>query len=413
MSDPKVKPILRRRRDPSSGFLEELFRAALAAVEPRRVVRHALDAPAVRRALALRGTGCVGIFAVGKAAAGMIDGAREVFRDTPALVVLPNGYALPSARAVTIFSSHPEPGRASVRAARRALAFFREFSAGDVLLCLVSGGSSSLLCLPRPGITLVRKRDAVRRLARSGATIEELNRLRIRLSAVKGGRLAAATRARVVTLVLSDVAGDRPEVVGSGPTIRQGRASANDLVRVVGSNRDGIRAAAAEARARGWIPIVRPKRVEGEAALEGRRVARRAMTLAPREVWIEGGEATVMLGSRPGRGGRTLEVALSAGLALERIGGGFRARMLVATSDGFDGNSGLAGAFADARTAERARALGIDPEAALARHDAAPLFEALGDAFRTGPTGTNVCDWVFAVGEGRAARPARRRLGPV
>lgn len=379
-----------------SGLLDSLFREALAAVDPRRVVREALATRAVGRALAGKRTGRIGVFAVGKAAAGMFDGSAEAF-EAPALVVLPRGYAGPAAPAETIFSAHPEPDRESVRAARRARAFFRSFGAGDVLLCLVSGGASSLLCLPRPGITLGEKRDAVRRLARSGATIEELNRLRIRLSAVKGGRLAAATRARIVTLVLSDVAGDRAEVVGSGPTIRRGPGIRGDVVRVVGSNRTGIRAAAAAARSRGFTPIVRPGRLAEEAAVQGLRFARRAAGLGRREILIAGGETTVALGSRHGRGGRTLEFVLSAGLALERIGKGFSGRILGVASDGIDGNSGLAGAYADGTTGERARARGLDAEAALARHDAAPLFEALGDALQTGPTGTNVCDWAFAV----------------
>jgi hydroxypyruvate reductase len=255
--------------------------------------------------------------------------------------------------------------------------------------------------LPRAGVTLREKRAAIRRLVRRGAPIEELNRMRVRLSAIKGGRLAAHTRARVVSLVLSDVSGDRPEVVGSGPTIRRSRGSrkrarSGDIVRVVGSNRTGLEAAAAYARAQGRISIVLARRIAGEAFREGRRFAARAASLSPGEILLAGGEPTVRLGRTPGRGGRTLELALAAALELERLGA-TGVSLLAAASDGIDGSSPFAGALVDASTASRARARNLDPESALERHDTARFFERLGDGLRTGPTGTNVCDWVVAV----------------
>jgi glycerate 2-kinase len=382
----------------SRDTLKLLWKAALEAVDPRRCVHAALDRPALDRVLR-GGRGRVGVFSVGKAAAGMYAAAAPLLRGVEGLVVLPDGYPSPAADAEVLFASHPEPDRSSVAAAKRAVAYFREFSRCDVVVCLVSGGTSSLLCLPRPGIGLAEKVSRVRRLARSGASIGELNRLRTSLSAVKGGRLGrtAARGVRLVTLVLSDVPGDDPALVGSGPTVR-GREG--DVVRVVGSNASGLTAAARAATDCGLAPVRSRRRFEGNAAEEGRALAQRALTLRPGEVLLAGGETTVSLGvgrvgHRGGRGGRGLELALAAS---ERLAGS-DVVLLAAASDGLDGSSGAAGAFADGTTIRRARGLGLRPASALARHDTAPFFDALGDLFVTGPTGTNVCDWVFAVRE--------------
>jgi hydroxypyruvate reductase len=345
--------------------------------------------------------------------------ARRLPRGAPALVVLPRGYsrlALAPQPAVALelalapeaalppevlFASHPEPDRTSVAAARRALQWFRQFGREDTILCLVSGGASSLLCLPRKGLSLAEKRARVRTLSRSGASILELNRLRTRLSAVKGGRLGRATEARLVTLVLSDVAGDDPAVVGSGPTIR-GRRASRDVVRVVGSNATGLAAAAAAARARGFVPVRMRRRMEGEAAREGRRIARRALALAKGEVLLAGGETTVRLAEaarRPRPGGRSLEVAAAAAAVLA----GSDVWLLAAASDGVDGTSRAAGALVDGGSARRAEASGTGLARALAIHATEELFEptAAGGLFAPGPTGTNVCDWVFALRQAR------------
>jgi len=405
---------------PSREILEGLWEAALAAVDPAECVASALARPAVARALMLmeaesREGRRIGVFAVGKAAAAMYTAAaRALPHGTSALVILPRGYAPPppapgtavGAPPEVLFASHPEPDRTSVAAARRALRWFGRFGRGDTILCLVSGGTSSLLCLPRKGLSLAEKRARVRELVRSGASILELNRLRTRLSAVKGGRLGRATQARLVTLVLSDVAGDDPAVVGSGPTIRRrGRAAPRDVVRVVGSNAMGLVAAAAAATARGLVPVRMRRRMEGEAAREGRRIGRRALTLAAREVLLAGGETTVRLeGSarRPRPGGRSLEVAAAAAAVLA----GSDVRLLAAASDGVDGSSRAAGAFVDGGSARRAEAAGMDLDRALELHATEELFEpsAAGGLFAPGPTGTNVCDWVFAL---------RRADGPV
>jgi len=378
--------------------LRDLYRAALAGVDPKRSTANALMPPAVAGFLASGRR--LGIFAVGKAAAGMLEGAP---RGDRALAILPKGYPPPRRGSVeALFAAHPFPDVSSIRAARRALAFFRSFSEEDVILCLLSGGASSLLCLPRPGITLAGKRAAVARAIASGASIVEINRLRKRLSAVKGGKLGRATRARLATLVLSDVPGDDPAIVGSGPTIRsrsRSRSRRGDLVAVVASNRAGLLAAAEWARGRGMKPRVVARRLEGEAREAGRRFARAARQLPPGAVLLAGGETTVTLSTRPGKGGRNLELALAAATELDGHPG---VALLAAGSDGIDGSSRAAGAFADGRTIQRARDRGLDPDEALRRHDTEPFFAELEDLFVTGPTGTNVCDWVIAIRASRA-----------
>ncbi len=378
-------------------LLRNLYESALAGVDAEAGVARALVRPEMRRAL--RGRRRLGLFAAGKAAAGMARAALRLLPAIPvqdALVVLPRG---DSARrlarglggAQVLRAAHPEPDASSVRAAKRALQFFAGFSSGDAIVCLISGGASSLLTLPRRGVTLAEKRRRIRALVREGAPIGEVNRLRTELSAVKGGRLGAATQARLVTLVLSDVPGDRASLVGSGPTIRRAR---NDVVGIVGSNRDGIVAAAQAARARGLSVGTLERRLSGEADRAGRALARRALRSGHGSVWIGGGETVVTLADARARGGRSLELALSAALALE---GRDDIALLAAGSDGRDGSSSSAGAFADGATAGRARRLGLDPRAALLWHATHALFERLGDLLITGPTGTNVGDWVFLI----------------
>ncbi len=369
-------------------LLERLYRAALAGADPEAAVLRALGEARIERALA--GARRVGVFAAGKAAAGMARAALAALGPAPLFAVLPRGHrAAGLPRRAVVFTSHPEPHASSVAAARRALRFFARFREGDAILCLISGGASSLLALPRPGLTLAAKRRAVRALSDSGASILAVNLLRASLSAVKAGRLGRSTRARLITLVLSDVPGDRAAAVGSGPTVRGVRG---DLVSIVASNADGLAAAAREAR-RGGLAVVREgKRLAGESAAVGRRLARRARRLAPGTVLLAGGETVVTLGSARGRGGRCLEIA--AGAARE-LAGSSEITMLAAGSDGRDGSSGAAGAFADGVTADRARREGLDLGDILDRHDTRRLFVRLGRLFVTGPTGGNVGDWVF------------------
>jgi glycerate 2-kinase len=369
-------------------FLEQMYRAALDAVEPSGAVRRALSSPSVRRLLS--NARRVGVFAVGKAAAGMAAGTDGRFG--PALVVLPHGHPAEGLRnAEVLFASHPDPDGSSMAAARRAIRFFESFERRDAILCLISGGTSALLCLPRPGLSLAEKKRRIRRVARSGASIVELNRVRRSLSAVKGGRLGRRTRARLVTLAISDVPGDRPDLIGSGPTVRGSR---RDLVRVIATNALGIAAAAARARELGVSPVRRRKRLAGEASSAGQELARAAGRLEGASALLAGGETTVTLGKSSGRGGRCLELAVGAWGELDRARG---IVLLAAGSDGRDGGSRAAGAFADSESLDRARRAGLDFREALRTHDTEPLLDALGDLFVTGPTGTNVADWAFVV----------------
>src|SRR5262245_40567606 len=195
-------------RQRAKNALRRLYRAALAGVDPRRGVAGTLGQIPISRLLSQRRR--IGVFACGKAAAAMTRGLPEGL-DRGALVVLPRGYPAGGlGRAAVLYSSHPEPDSSSLAAARRAIAYFSELGPEDLILCLISGGTSSLLAMPKAGVTLGEKRRAVRRLTRRGASIVEINRLRKKLSAVKGGKLGRRTRATLVNLVLSDVPGDDP-----------------------------------------------------------------------------------------------------------------------------------------------------------------------------------------------------------
>jgi hydroxypyruvate reductase len=381
-------------------LLRALYRAALAAVDPRRSVAETLSRRDVKGALERARR--VGVFAAGKAAAGMFEAAWQPGRE--GLVVLPKGFPAVRRRdgVRVLFAAHPTPDSSSVRAALAALRFFSRFSPDDVVLCLVSGGSSSLLCLPRPGITLAQKVRAVSRQVKTGAPITDVNRLRASLSAIKGGQLGRATSARLVTLVVSDVPGDRPSLVESGPTVR-GRAG--DLTRIVASNRLGLEGAARAARHLGLVPRIRRRRLEGEAREIGRRLGRTVVRLAAREALLAGGETTVTLGRAHGKGGRSLEVALAAALSMENH---LESGLLAAGSDGRDGSSEAAGALAGGWTILQARKLGLDPLRALSSHDTEPFFARVGGLVVTGPTGTNVADWAFGVRVHKAEHGTRK-----
>jgi glycerate-2-kinase len=369
--------------------LEEVYAAALAAVDPEELVRN--FARSHRRLLSAAGR--KGLFAAGKAAVGMARGAAGLGFDG-GLVVVPRGSSRAAGRPAgeTLFAAHPEPDRSSLQAGKRALAFFESFGKGDLILALISGGASSLLCLPRAGLTLAQKRARIRRAAKQGWPIERLNRLRASLSRLKGGRLAESTQARVLTLVLSDIPGGNFRIVGSGPTIS--RKKRTDRAILLADNRSGLAAAAREARKRGLAAVVWPELLRGEASAAGRSFATRLKLFNGAGILMAGGETTVKLTGRSGRGGRSQEFALGACLELSGSQG---LTLLAAGSDGLDGNSGLAGAFVDGETLSRALKAGLLPDVVLARHDSAVFFEKLGDAFVPGATGTNVADWVFGL----------------
>jgi hydroxypyruvate reductase len=332
-------------------------------------------------------------------------------------------------------SGHPVPDQRGVAGARRIAQIASEAGAGDLILCLISGGASALLPLPAPPITLAEKQATTRLLLNSGANIQEINCVRKHLSLIKGGQLARlAYPATLVTLILSDVIGDDLDVIGSGPTVPDPTtfadarailekyriwngvpASVRHRIRsapketpkprdkifadwhgvIVGSTAMAVNAAADEARRLGFNTLVLSTYVEGEA----REVARVHAAIAkeirasgrpiPRPACvISGGETTVTVRGH-GLGGRNQEFALAAALA---IAGSRNTVILSGGTDGVDGPTNAAGAIADGSTVARAEALGLDPAAFLANNDSYRFFEATGDLIETGPTGTNVAD---------------------
>jgi hydroxypyruvate reductase len=378
--------------------LEAIWRAGVAACLPERVVPGHLPEPPRGRTILL---------APGKAAVGMACAVERCWeRPLEGLAVAPHGSPGGLERVALVTAGHPLPDAASVAAAARMLALAQEAGPEDLVLVLLSGGASALACLPGEGLTLEEKRRVTRGLIRCGAPIGEVNAVRRHLSRFKGGRLAlAAAPARLVTLAISDVMGDRPEDIGSGPTVadatdvaaakaileRYGieppavgwsetRASVAGEYRLVARGRDALDAAAAKARALGWRPEI--FECEGEAREMGADHARRALAAAPGTALISGGELTVTVHG-PGRGGPNQEYALAAARVLAGRAG---LEGLAADTDGLDGTGGAAGAFFDGATAAPG------DEAALAANDSGAFLEARGALFTTGPTGTNVND---------------------
>ena len=370
------------------------------------------------------------------------------------LVVVPAGGARPLARIALAAGGHPEPDRRSAAATRRLLAALARDPDAAVLVVL-TGGASSLLAAPVRGLTVADERRVTALLLASGATIGEINAVRKHLSAVKGGRLAERLRGRpAAALVLSDVPGDDLSVIASGPTVadpttfadaravlarhdlaaRVPRAVRDLLARgargraretpkpgaaairacptlLLGGNDTAAAGAAAAARRLGLAvrrlrrPLVGPTGDAARAFARRLADARDAATRRP-VVLIAGGETTVRLGPRPGRGGRNQEFALEVARALAGVPGW---ALLSAGTDGIDGPTDAAGAWADGRTAARAARARRPLERALARHDAYPLLRALGDLLVTGPTGTNVADLKLALAWRSARwRPAGR-----
>ena len=424
----------------------EIFRAALAAVDPRRLVSAELRRLDLAGAFDPRRFSRIVIAGAGKAAAGMGLAAEEVLgeRIASGVLALPRGDPSPFRVITPIAAGHPLPDEESERAARAALAALRASGGETLVLFLLSGGASALLAAPAPGITLADKRKATERLLRAGAAIAELNAVRKHLSAVKGGRLAAAAHpAAVLTLVLSDVPGDDPGVIGSGPTaadlstfadalaaierlggrgafpgpvlelLERGAAGGAEEtpkpgdpllerseLRIIGGSASALAAAAAKAAALGWPADVAATPVVGEASEAGRWLAGRALraqaALAPggRRCLLSGGETTVTVRG-PGRGGRNQELALAFAVAVAARSG---IGLLSAGSDGRDGLTDAAGAVVDGATVPRAAALELDAQRFLSGNDSHSFFAELDrrggghPLLRTGPTGTNVAD---------------------
>lgn len=414
-----------------ASLLRELFEAALAAAEPRRALASHLPAPVPGRTLVL---------GAGKASAAMAR-AFEALWPGPldGLVVTRYGHAVPCERIEIVEAAHPVPDAAGVATARRMRDRARQLKAGDQLVFLASGGGSALLTLPAAGISLEDKQQVTRALLRCGASIAEINTVRKHLSAIKGGWLAAAAApARIVTLAISDVPGDDPAVIGSGPTVpdptcfadaravlakyriapppavaahlaaaREETPKPGDPVfarahfELVASPQESLAAAAALAHSRGMTPVVLSDRIEGEAREVARVHAAIALQLqagrfrisntvvAPPAVLLSGGETTVTIGGS-GRGGRNSEFLLALGVALDGMPG---VVAIACDTDGIDGTEDNAGAILYPDSLARAAALGIPAKAALADNDGYRFFAALGDLVMTGPTLTNVNDF--------------------
>jgi glycerate 2-kinase len=418
-------------RDQARSLLRALLDAALAAADPARVLPPKLPPPPRGRTV---------VVGAGKAAAAM---AQAVEQHWPGplsgLVITRYGHGVPCRHIEVVEAGHPVPDAAGTRAAERILASVRGLGADDLVLFLASGGGSALMALPAPGLALEDKRAVTRALLKSGATIGEINCVRKHLSAIKGGRLAAAAApAAVVTLAISDVPGDDPAVIASGPTVpdpttfAEARAIlakhgivpppaiaahlaaaaeespkpgdprlARSTVVLLARPQDALLAAADVARHAGIVPLVLGDAVEGEArevALVHAAIARQAAAgklvvgervLALPALLLSGGETTVTVRGG-GRGGRNAEFLLALAVALDGAAG---IHALAADTDGIDGTEDNAGALYGPDTAARAAAAGIDLRARLADNDGYGAFHALGDLVVTGPTLTNVNDF--------------------
>lgn len=409
-----------------AGLLRILFDAAVAAADPVLCVPPHLPADREGRLI---------VVGAGKAAAAMAQAVEAHWRGPlDGLVVTRYGHARPCRRIEVVEASHPLPDAAGARAAARILARLRGLSPADRVLVLISGGGSALLAAPAPVLDLAEKQAITAALLRSGAAIDEINCVRKHLSAIKGGRLAAAAwPARILTLAISDVPGDDPAVIASGPTVADPSTCADALAvldrhridippavragllsgaletpkpgdprlagadyRLVASPRQMLAAAAAAAQAAGVTPLILGDAIEGEArevakvmAAMARSCAAAGQPAAPPCVLLSGGETTVTLRGG-GRGGRNSEFQLALALALA---GAPDIHALAADTDGIDGSENNAGAFVGPATLARARAAGLDPRRRLDDNDAWGFFSALGDLLVTGPTRTNVNDF--------------------
>ncbi len=421
--------------DPQPGaLLRRLFEAALAAADPALAVPRFLPHPPAEGS-----GGRTIVVGAGKAAAAMAKAVEDSWPDVArapleGLVVTRYGHALPCRHIEVVEAAHPVPDQAGLDAAKRILAMVQGLGPDDLVLCLISGGGSALLSLPAPGITLEEKQAVNKALLRCGAAIDEMNCLRKHLSAIKGGRLAAATApARVVSLLISDVPGDDPAVIASGPTVpdpttfadalailekygidapasvtahlKAGAEEtpkpgdprlANTATHLIARPQDALEAAAAVAREEGVTPVILGDSIEGEArevaqvmAGIARQVARFGQPAAAPCVLLSGGETTVTLRGT-GRGGRNAEFLLALTVALEGAPGIYA---LACDTDGIDGSEDNAGAITGPGCLARAAAAGIDAKAMLADNDGYGFFSALSDLVVTGPTLTNVNDF--------------------
>jgi hydroxypyruvate reductase len=362
--------------DANANFLRRIYGAAVAAASPALCVPPNLPRPGPGRNI---------VIGAGKAAAAMAAAVESSWdgADYEGVVVTRYGHAVPTRKIRVLQAAHPVPDAASETAAREILTAVVGLRPEDQVVALISGGASSLLALPAAGLTLQDKILVNQALLASGAPIGTMNRIRTALSAIKGGRLAAACApAKLVTLAISDVPGDDPALIGSGPTWTDGAD-----YRLIATPNLALRAAAHEAQ---METEILGDALEGEAAVLGKRQGELALRKTGKKLLLSGGETTVTIGTaKPGRGGRNMEFLLSLALSLN---GAPHIWALAADSDGIDGTDNAAGAVIGPDTLARANALGLDGAKFLAAHDSYSLFASLGDLVITGPTLTNVND---------------------
>ncbi len=402
-----------------------MFQAAVASAQPALCVPPHLPPPPKGRTV---------VIGAGKAAASMARAVEGHWRESlSGLVVTRYGHHVPCERIEVVEASHPVPDAAGEQAARRILEIAGTLGPDDLMLCLISGGGSALLALPAPGLSMADKQAVSKALLRSGATIGEMNCVRKHLSAIKGGRLAAATRAQVVSLVISDVPGDDLSVIASGPTVADPTSIADALdvlekyritpsqpvmdhllaggdespkpgdprlsrtrTVLVATPQMALEHAADVARRAGVTPVILGNALEGEArevalvhAGIARQVAGHGQPATAPCVLLSGGETTVTVRGR-GRGGRNAEFLLALAVALDGLPG---VHALAAATDGIDGTEDNAGALLSPDTLERAAAQGVNAKERLAENDGYGFFHTLDDLLITGPSLTNINDF--------------------
>jgi len=407
-------------------LLRELFDAAVAAADPARSLITALPEPPPGRTI---------VVGAGKASAAMAAALEQHWpHPLEGVVVTRYGHSVPTSRIEVLEAAHPVPDAAGQAAASRIAALTADLTADDLVICLISGGGSALLALPVEGISLEDLQVVGRGLLTSGATISDMNCVRKHLSRLQGGKLAArCAPARVVALLISDVPGDDPAIIASGPTVADPTMASDALAileryaielplavrrhleqgadetikpgdprlarvenRLIASPQVSLEAAAELAQRRGIAPLILGDSLEGEArdvgyvhAAIARQVVMHGQPLRPPCVILSGGETTVTVRGK-GRGGRNVEFLLGAVLALEGLAGVYA---LACDTDGIDGTQDNAGAIATPDTLARARMLNLDARDHLARNDAYTFFAGLDDLVMTGPTRTNVNDF--------------------
>jgi glycerate 2-kinase len=407
-------------------LLKAMFQAAVDAAAPALCVPAHLPNPPKGRTI---------VIGAGKASGAMARAVEDHWQGPlEGLVVTRYGHRLPTTRIEVVEASHPVPDAAGREAAGRILELVQGLTPDDLVLCLISGGGSALLALPAEGVTLADKQAVNKALLKSGATIGEMNAVRKHLSAIKGGRLAvAASPARVVALMISDVPGDDPSVIASGPTVPDPSSSADALAIIekyaipvppaivdrlrakggetpkpgdarlarvenimIATPQMSLEAAAALARKAGVTPVILGNAIEGESrdvaivhAGIARQCAGYSQPAAPPCVLISGGETTITLKGK-GKGGRNTEFLLALGIALDGAPGIYA---VAGDTDGIDGSEDNAGALLYPDTLARAAAAGLNAKAMLADNDPWTFFNFIGDLLVTGPTLTNVNDF--------------------